>query len=368
MNRQQQKQTFQLGLEALENRRLMAADISYQSSTKTLFITGDSFSDTVQVRFNGNDVKVDLYSTRSNGSTHHEDRTKRISDVARIAFQGFAGNDNLNIIQGTLNNGVTLNNTIVEFSGDQGNDTLDNQTAVRTIAYGGEGNDVFRGGSSIDRFYGDAGNDILEGRGGDDTLEGRGGDDVLRGGTNNDTLFGGDGRDQLYGEDGEDWISGDNGGDYLYGGNGNDTIYGGADGDNIYGDAGVDTLSGGDGNDFMWGGLGNDSMYGGAGNDIMQGEGDHDSMYGGLGNDVLLGGSGNDYMSGEAGEDQLYGNDGDDSLEGGYDGAVDYLVGGAGSDTFWSKYTRKFGFFEITYETDWVRDFSAGDVLKKRPV
>ena len=359
MNRRQRNRVFKLGLESLENRRLMAADISYQSSTKTLFVTGDNQADTVQVRFNGNDVKVDLYSTRSNGSTHHEDRTKRISDVAKIIVQGFAGNDTLNIVQGTLNSGVTLNNTAVEFAGDQGNDTMDNQTSVRTTAYGGDGNDVFRGGASADRLFGDAGND---------TLDGRGGDDLLRGSTNNDTLFGGDGQDQVYGDDGDDWMIGQNGGDYLYGGNGNDTIYGGADNDNIYGDAGADTLSGEDGNDLMWGSLGNDWMHGGAGNDIMQGQEDHDVMYGGVGNDVMLGGSGNDAMSGDLGADQLYGNDGDDALEGGYDGSVDYLVGGAGADTFWSKYTRKTWIFERTYETDWVGDFSAGDIIKKRAV
>ncbi len=368
MKRCKRKCEFKLGLESLENRRLMAADIDYQSSTKTLFVTGDSRNDTVQVRFNGNDVKVDLYSTRSNGSTHHEDRTKRISDVTKIIVKGFAGNDTLNIIQGTLNNGVTLANTTVEFSGDQDNDTLDNQTAVRVIGYGGDGNDILRGGSSADSLFGDAGNDTLEGRAGDDALDGRAGDDILRGGAGLDTIFGGDGQDQAYGDDGNDWINGQNGGDYLYGGNGDDTIYGGADGDSIRGDAGTDVLSGEDGNDFMWGALGNDSMYGGAGNDILQGEGDHDTMYGGIGNDVLLGGSGNDVMQGEAGQDQLYGNDGDDTLEGGYDGAVDYLVGGAGADTFWSKYTRKFGFFEITYETDWVSDLTAVDVIKKRPV
>lgn len=359
MNRRQRKQSFKLGLETLENRRLMAADIDYQSSTKTLFVKGDNFVDTVQVRFNGNDVKVDLYSTRSNGSTYHEDRTKRIADVARILVQGLAGNDTLNIIQGTLNSGVTLNNTAIEFAGDQGNDAMDNQTAVRTTAYGGDGNDVFRGGASTDRLFGDAGND---------TLEGRGGDDLLRGGINNDTLFGGDGQDQVYGEDGDDWMSGQAGGDYLYGGLGNDTIYGGADNDNIYGDAGNDFLSGDDGRDLIWGSLGNDTMLGGNDNDVMQGEQDDDLMYGGAGNDVMTGGTGNDNMMGDSGQDQLYGNDGNDSLEGGYDGALDYLVGGNGIDTFWSKYTRKFGFFEITFESDWVGDFSLSDIQKKRSV
>lgn len=62
------------------------------------------------------------------------------------------------------------------------------------------------------------------------------------------------------------------------------------------------------------------------------------------------------------------GNDGNDWLEGGYDGALDYLVGGNGIDTFWSKYTRKFGFFEITFESDWVGDFSLSDIQKKRSV
>ncbi len=82
----------------------------------------------------------------------------------------------------------------------------------------------------------------------------------------------------------------------------------------------------------------------------------------------MLGGSGNDNMSGDDGEDQLYGNEGDDSLEGGYDRSLDYLVGGAGADTFWSKYTRGFGFFPIIVETDWVGDLTAIDIIKKRSV
>ena len=49
----------------LKDRRLMAGDIDFQASTKTLFVTGENLNDTVAIRFQDRDVKVDLYSSRS---------------------------------------------------------------------------------------------------------------------------------------------------------------------------------------------------------------------------------------------------------------------------------------------------------------
>src|SRR4051812_40893061 len=61
----------------------------------------------------------------------------------------------------------------IEFLGGAGNDWFENDTGIKSSAWGGAGADHLAGGG---------GNDLLVGNGGDDTLEGRGGDDDLRGG------------------------------------------------------------------------------------------------------------------------------------------------------------------------------------------
>jgi Ca2+-binding RTX toxin-like protein len=349
-----------MSVETLENRQLMAGDITYDATSKLLFVTGDQFNDQVEVRFQGNDVHVDLKTQRSNGTFDHRDRTKRIGDVQRVIVSGLNGDDSVSVVQGTLNNGVTLANIQVEFGGGGGNDVFTNASAARSNVFGGDGNDLLVGGSNVDRMYGDAGND---------TIYGGDGNDAIYGGLGDDRLNGQNGADELYGQWGNDLIWGNAGGDYLYGGDGNDNLYGGADNDNLRGEAGNDYLSGETGNDLEWGGLGDDSLDGGMGNDIMQGEDGNDYMAGGDGNDVMLGGNGNDTMLGDTGEDQLYGNNGDDYLNGGYDHQLDYLVGGAGADTFQSRFVhRLWGGFEIVREEDWVGDFWLTDVIKKRYV
>ncbi|WP_435541085.1 DUF4347 domain-containing protein, partial [Azospirillum sp. ST 5-10] len=71
-----------------------------------------------------------------------------------------------------------------------------------------------------------------------------------------DTLSGGDGGDTLSGGDGGDTLSGGDGGDTLSGGDGGDTLSGGDGGDTLSGGDGGDTLSGGDGGDTVGGGDG----------------------------------------------------------------------------------------------------------------
>jgi hypothetical protein len=89
--------------------------------------------------------------------------------------------------------------TAVTFFGYQGNDTLVNQTAVATVAYGHEGTDTFWGGTGIDQLLGGEG---------DDELHGGASNDVLRGGDGDDDLYGDAGRDQLFGEAGADYLDG----------------------------------------------------------------------------------------------------------------------------------------------------------------
>jgi Ca2+-binding RTX toxin-like protein len=49
----------------------------------------------------------------------------------------------------------------VLFKGFGGSDRFDNSTALRSIAYGGAGDDALFGGSNADTFYGEGGNDRL---------------------------------------------------------------------------------------------------------------------------------------------------------------------------------------------------------------
>ncbi len=98
----------------------------------------------------------------------------------------------------------------VIFHGYNGDDTFHNATALRTVAFGDNGNDIIKGGLANDLLVGGAGNDRLSGGAGVDTLHGQAGNDYLDGGYGNaDVLWGGLGADTFR----EDpmWVSGVNG-------------------------------------------------------------------------------------------------------------------------------------------------------------
>jgi Ca2+-binding RTX toxin-like protein len=96
----------------------------------------------------------------------------------------------------------------IVYLGGAGDDYFQNFTAIRSVAYGGAGDDALYGGSNIDLLYGEDGKDELDGGGG------------------NDQLFGGAGLDFLYGAAGNDYLNGGNDGivDQLDGGLGADTF------------------------------------------------------------------------------------------------------------------------------------------------
>jgi Ca2+-binding RTX toxin-like protein len=123
------------------------------------------------------------------------------------------------------------------YRGLGGNDAFVNNTAVNSMAQGGDGHDTLVGGSGTDVLDGGNGKDQLDGRIGNDTLSGGADEDVLRGGYGDDLLKGGDDRDYLYG----DW-----GRDSLYGEAGDDYLHGGIDGiqDILWGGTGADTFIG----------------------------------------------------------------------------------------------------------------------------
>jgi Ca2+-binding RTX toxin-like protein len=89
------------------------------------------------------------------------------------------------------------------FNGGAGDDSFTNNTAIRSIAHGGAGNDHLTGGRGKDLLEGDAGNDVLDGRSGDDVLDGGAGNDHLNGDDGHDVLRGGPGRDVGQNDDGD---------------------------------------------------------------------------------------------------------------------------------------------------------------------
>jgi len=211
----------QLGVEALESRALPASGV-FQNSLGQVVIRGTDQGDTAQVSLSadGTHVVVDL-----NGA---------VSEFA------------------------TATVTKVVFLGGKGDDTFHNNTGIRSLAFGGMGNDTLVGGTGVDHLLGQDGNDVLSGQDGNDDLEGGNGDDQIDGGNGDDQLDGGDGNDVINGEDGNDDMSGDSGNDTLDGGNGNDVMLGGLGQDNLFGAAGNDFLNGCRGRDILFGGSGVD--------------------------------------------------------------------------------------------------------------
>jgi Ca2+-binding RTX toxin-like protein len=116
----------------------------------------------------------------------------------------------------------------VLFNAGAGDDYFRNDAnSLKTVAFGGTGNDVLIGSAAADQLIGGAGNDQLFGQGGHDQIWGEAGNDVLVGGIGNDQLMGGDGNDRLFGEAGDDRLFGEAGDDTLVGGDGHDFFHGG---------------------------------------------------------------------------------------------------------------------------------------------
>jgi hypothetical protein len=210
---------------------------------------------------------------------------------------------------------------MIVFHGRSGNDTFINETDIRSVAFGGAGDDSLTGGLGADQLIGQDGDDALAGGDNRDNLEGgRGADD----------LSGGDGRDTLRGGPGDDDLNGDDGPDRLDGGLGDDDLDGGLDDDRLNGQQGDDLADGGDGDDVIQGDAGFDSLFGSAGDDSIFGGQGQDECHGGQGNDDVQGGQDDDDLFGDEGDDDLHGGHGQDDLDGGDDD--DDLDGGDGDD------------------------------------
>lgn len=180
--------------ESLEDRRLMAVNILL-TKAGIVKLNGNSDNDYVVVSIDKKgttstaDDRLTVKVTSSNaGGSASTSKSYKLSSVESIEFHGNAGND-----------------------------TFKNYTSIKSLAYGGSGNDALLGGNNADKIYGGEGNDYVDGRlgndkiygdAGNDILAGDKGDDLIHAGLGNDYLYGGDGRDSLDGQSGNDWLDG----------------------------------------------------------------------------------------------------------------------------------------------------------------
>ena len=243
--------SMRLAIDMLEQREMMAANLTVNLVGSELQIIGSETADTVTVRLQNGQYVVESNS---------------------LAARSFA----------------SANVTNIYFAGCGGNDTFTNNTALSSKAYGGDGLDVLTGGSGDDRLYGESGNDTLYGEAGKDMLAGGDGDDTLEGGEGNDSLGGGADNDRLYGENGNDRLRGGAGNDRLRGGGNNDVLSGDEGRDTLLGDSGHDDLRGGEGEDHLNGGSGRDKLRGNDGDDVLISldNENHDNVGGGEGRDT----------------------------------------------------------------------------------
>lgn len=202
------KRSIKLGIESLERRITLTADIGFDASNGVLTIEGSDGNDSALVSMSGRTLVSTL--TTPTGTI------RKSVDVSKVHS--------------------------IEFHGLNGNDSFNNRSAIASVASGGEGNDTLRGGSGNDQLNGDDGNDLLSGGAGNDMLSGGKGDDTLLGDTGNDDLHGGLGNDDLNGGDGTDQELGEDGDDKLHG-ESNDHVDGGKGKNKFLGAGSTTTVS-----------------------------------------------------------------------------------------------------------------------------
>lgn len=311
-------------------------------------MSGNSGYDTIEV--DGAVAKGDDFVLNQQGEKAIFDRvnlgkfTLTVDSSEKFDVSGLGGDDKF-----TVNDLSNTDVKLVEFSGGDGNDTLDgSNTSTTMTANGDAGNDLLQGGAANDKFYGGQGNDTLLGGGGVDTLNGGSGNDIIDGQKGNDVMNGDAGNDKLI------WNNGD-GSDILDGGTGYDTavvnddsVKGdsfvlGQQGDNAFFERvnfGNFSLDADNIEKFDINGTGGDESLkvnnldntdvklvdfsGGEGNDLLDASGTNTPIFadGGAGNDTLTGGNGNDTLIGGEGSDLIEGNGGNDVLIGGQGGDI----------------------------------------------
>jgi Ca2+-binding RTX toxin-like protein len=308
---QPRRSSLQPRFESLEDRRMMAADIwtSAPGADGTIAVVAIGTTGADQITVNSYTETQQIAGPRGMRTIQVPMIEVRIKDAGGSQRLDAAGNPFVRSYEQAKVGEL-------RFFGDSGDDTITNNSSIRSYMYGEGGNDSLFGGSGADRIGGD---------GGQDKLYGRDGDDHLYGGDLNDELWGGFGKDILYGGGGHDNLSGEAGDDHLFGEEGNDTLIGGFDNDELWGGYGDDTLSGDSGNDLLVGEFGSDRLFGGSGNDILMGGHRHFSVQNAvrnaeLGTDTPLYtqyDDGNaDHLWGGEGLDDYYFNVWSDSIDG----------------------------------------------------
>ena len=175
-----------------------------------LYVVGTEGDDKVDVKLKGSDGGPDQVINvkgifDKKGTKEKFDVDYAAGDVQSIVILLCGGDDDANVHQGIIVNGV----------------------AIDALIDGGEGDDKLKGGSGNDTILGGSGKDDLKGYDGNDLIDGGSGDDKLQGGKGSDILLGGDGDDDLKaGSDGGTDGAADTVGDILSGGAGNDKLKG----------------------------------------------------------------------------------------------------------------------------------------------
>jgi len=303
-------------IQALESRRLMAADLVVQSIEITDGLHTSTLEETsatitvknignstalpgaeLRMRFsvddvwgNADDLILD-YGSMSTflgpGQTWTYNTSQRATNQPAGSYRllawidGFSdvpeSNEDNNILASALGSVTYASGELAstDIIGTTGNDVIDIRHAGGTAFVTVNGVAKYKNFSDFDHLFVDAGqgNDIIT---------------VSPDFPKRVQATGSSGKDLIVGGAGNDELSGGTGMDRVFGGAGNDLLIGGAQGDRLYGEAGNDELSGAGGNDFAYGGEGVNTVRGGAGNDKLftKGNGQADSLSGNDGDDL----------------------------------------------------------------------------------
>jgi RTX calcium-binding nonapeptide repeat (4 copies) len=284
-----------LNMESLENRQMMAANLTVALTDGVLAIVGTEQADTIVVRQVNNRLSVDGVSGSFDAS-----------NVKGIAIDSRGGHD---YVAMDVAGQVVFKPTIIDAGA--GNDHIRGGYGDDVVNLGA-GDDITVTHGGHDRVYGGAGNDRIWTGDGNDKVSGDDGNDEIVLGAGNDLVYSGAGHDRIWGETGDDRVSAGDGDDWVFGGAGSDAIYGESGADEVFGELGNDVLMGGNGIDKLRGGDGDDQLYGEAEADWLYGDAGNDTLFGGTGSDRIYGGLGDDRLNGDAGSDYLYGQEGYD--------------------------------------------------------
>ncbi len=121
--------------QSLENRRLLAGDVSVQVVDSVLNVVGDGLANDVAITSDNGNLVITGDDTTVNGQSEAFRLTQSFRFLS--LFMG-SGDDSVSL------NGLAINQNI-SFYGDEGNDRLEatDTTAWHLHAEGGDGNDVF---------------------------------------------------------------------------------------------------------------------------------------------------------------------------------------------------------------------------------